>query len=57
MTTILEALESAQYNFSTVGRTGGVGSHPIFAVASEQLANCIKALEDGKSADDELLLP
>lgn len=50
MTTVLEALQNAQINFETMSRTG-LGKHPIFAIAIEQLKNGVKALENGKSPD------
>ena len=53
MTTVLDALENAKCNFETIGRMGA-GSHPIFAIALEQLNNGIKALENGKSANDTI---
>ena len=51
---ILEVLMNAQMNFETVSKlVPGVGRHPIFAMASEQLKNGIEALENGRSADSE----
>jgi hypothetical protein len=46
MTTVLEALQNAQINLTTVSETGAV-DNPLFEVARQQLANVIKALEDG----------
>jgi hypothetical protein len=51
MTTALDALQNAKCNFETIGRMGA-GSHPIFAIALEQLSNGIKALENGKAPND-----
>jgi hypothetical protein len=46
MTTVLEALQNAQINLTTVG-SAGANRHPIFAVAMGQLSNAIEALENG----------
>lgn len=50
-TTVLEALQSAQINFQTLGNVGLKGD-PIYEIAKEQLDNGIKALENGFSAHD-----
>jgi len=53
MTTVLNALQSAQGNFETIGRLGAK-SHPIFVIALDQLSNAVKALENGKAPNDVL---
>jgi len=51
---ILEVLMNAQMNFETASKmVPGLGRHPIFAMASEQLKNGIEALENGQSIHDE----
>ncbi len=51
-TTVHEALMNAQINFATTGRMIPVlASHPIFALATEQLANALEALESGMDLD------
>jgi len=49
-TTVLEALQSAQCNFGTVGKMTGVNQNPIFMIAMEQLKNSIAALENDRDA-------
>lgn len=49
MTTILEALKNAQYNFETSKRLA-----PAFDIAMDQLSNAIRALESGASPDDDI---
>lgn len=51
MTTILDALRNAEYNFATVGK---LSQHPIWMVAMTQLGNAIRALENGHSPNDVL---
>jgi len=46
-TTVLDALENAKINFETAKVMPA-----IFPIAMEQLENAIKALENGKGADD-----
>lgn len=50
-TTVLEALQNAQFNFETLGKMGAKNS-PFFVIAMEQLKNSIAALENGKSPDE-----
>lgn len=51
---IFEVLMNAQMNFETVSKlVPGLGRHPIFTMASEQLKNGIEALENGQSIHDE----
>ena len=49
-TTVLEALQNAQVNFTTVGNMGA-SRNPIFQIAMDQLNNVIEALDSGKDAD------
>ena len=52
----LEVLLNAQINFETVAKmVPGIGGHPIFAIATEQLKNGIAALEAGQSPDDTFI--
>lgn len=52
-TTVLEALQSAQINFQTLGSQGLNGNF-VYDVAMDQLGNAIKALENDKSVNSVL---
>ena len=50
-TTVLEALQNAQYNFEVMGQMSvGAKNNPAYELAMEQLENAIKALGDGRDA-------
>lgn len=53
MTTVLDALRNAQYNFENVGRMGG-NANPFFVIALDQLTNAVEALENDKKPSDVL---
>lgn len=50
-TTVLGALQNARCNFETVERQG-LGAHPIYLIAMEQLRNAIKSLENGRAPNE-----
>lgn len=52
-TTVLEALQNAQFNFETLGNSG-LKTNGIFLIAKDQLDNAIEALKNGKAVDDVL---
>lgn len=50
-TTVLEALQNAHLNFTTLGKMGAA-RNPIFMLALEQLSNGIESLEHSKNLCD-----
>jgi hypothetical protein len=51
MTTVIDALRNAHYNFKTLGKFGA-NNHPAFTIGMDQLNNAINALENGMKPDD-----
>ena len=55
MTTVLDALLNAQFNFSNVERMApSLSQHPIYRLAKGQLDNAIEALENGCKAESAI---
>ena len=54
MTTVIDALLNAQCNLATLGGMMGSDEHPLLQIARRQLANGIKALENGMAPNDVL---